>query len=649
MSGVSELLLPSPVPQGVEGVLHGLHGRWRGRAAHRRRLMQLAEQAERRCMALLGLPETQLQQQLLEIQSRFRRRLLTDDETLLAGVALVGELAWRAVQKRPYRVQFMGALAMHRGWLAEMATGEGKTLTVAVAAVLAGWSGRACHVISANDYLTERDAQQMTPLYEACGVTVASGGGALSPEERQLCYKADVVYVTAKTLLADYLRDQLATRQGAGRAQQGFAQWLTGGAQQPSAMMLGRGLHTVIIDEADSVLIDEAVTPLILAAPQKIPGMHGAVMWAAEVAERLHEEEDYTADRRTRQIQLLEGANQLMAAMAWRLDAVWRSEVRRQELVRHALSVRHFIRVGQHYLVQEDKVVLLDDATGRMTPERSLTAGLHQAIEAYEGVPLTDPNASMGQMSFQTFFRRFHRFCGTTGTARESTRELWRIYRLAVLPIPTHRPRQTVVHPTRVYATLEDKWQAVAAEVAQVHASGRPVLVGVRSVSSSEQLAAVLVEKGLSAQVLNARNHAEEAAIVSRAGQSGHVTIATNMAGRGTDIGLEEQTRSLGGLHVIIAECNSSARIDRQLAGRCGRQGDPGSVVTLLCLEEDVLRQQLSPALLGIARSLPRWGWAAGVLAGLVHYAQRRSEAQAYGQRRAVMQGDEWLNNALPF
>ncbi|MEG3637885.1 preprotein translocase subunit SecA [Magnetococcus sp. PR-3] len=646
MNGYWALAEPSPLPKGVEGWLHSMHGVWRSRPQLKGQLRRMAHTCLQRCNALADLDDATLQAQLVTTRIAFRLQSPMTGEALIDGLAQVGEMAWRHLGKRPYLVQFMGALALYRGWLAEMSTGEGKTLTVGLAAVLAGWEGRPCHVISANDYLTERDAEQMQPLLEACGLTVASAGGELSPEERQVRYEADVAYVTAKTLLADHLRDQLADGKGVGRDKMAFQRWYRHdlGESLPNTLMLPRGLHSAIIDEADSVLIDEAVTPLILSAPQEVEGLHDAVKWAEEVAEGLREEEDYQLDIRHRQVTFLSTAMEMMEAMAWRLAPVWRSAVRRQALVRNALSVRHFFQPGRHYLVDEEKVVLLDDATGRMTPERSLSAGLHQAIEAYEGLPLTDPNASMGQMSFQTFFRRFARLAGTTGTAAEAARELWNIYRLTVVSIPTHRPPQRQVAPPQIFSTAEAKWQKVVEEVARQHALGRPVLVGVRSVHTSEHLAQLLAEQALTAQVLNAQHHAQEADIVALAGQTGAITIATNMAGRGTDIALDDHSRSLGGLHVIIAECNDSARIDRQLVGRCGRQGDPGSAVSLLSMDEGVFKRQMGTLVRQSMRMMGRKAWKRGV-----QYVQSRAERMAFHQRRSVMEADVWLDSALPF
>lgn len=652
---MTALALPplTRLPEGLDAMLHAWQGRWRRRRRNASAMLDEARSCLRICESLRSLDDTVLEQRMANMREALRRDPRNARGQLVEALGIVGQLAWRTLGKQPYAVQFMGALALHRGWLAEMATGEGKTLTVSLAGVLAGWTGRPCHILTANDYLAERDAADMTPLYEGCGVSVASIAGEHEPPQRMEAYRADVVYTTAKELLADHLRDVLAARSGKGADHASFEKWLGVPRQsEASPVLQSRGLHTAIIDEADSVLIDEAVTPLILSFPRKRPGFSEAVLWARDFADRLVEGEDFTIVHRTRSVALLPRARELMLAQSQQLHPMWRPLARREELLRHALTVRCFFHLGHQYLVHDNEIVLLDEFTGRMTPGRTLSAGLHQAIEAREGLDLTDPNESMVQMSFQSFFRRFRHLAGTSGTAREAANELWRIFRLAVLPIPTHRPRQTVELPLLVLPTVADKWRATVDEIARVHASGRPVLVGVRSVQASMELSHQLTQHGLEHSVLNAERHAEEAALVSHAGEEGRIMIATNMAGRGTDIHLTATVKQDGGLHVVIAECNESARVDRQLAGRCGRQGDPGSVIRLLSLEDPLLQRYLPPLTLRAMRVLLASG--SGDLLRrlamrLLKTVQRRSEADAFARRWSVLKSDDWLESALPF
>ena len=652
------LVPPRPLPTGFDALVDDLVGALRRQPWQVRRLRRLAQHCTVHMAALRGLSDDALQAQIQAHRDAFRRDMRNGHGALLAGLAAVGEAAGRALGLWPYPVQLMGALALHQGWLAEMATGEGKTLTVAMAAVLAGWSGRPCHLVTANDYLAARDAQEMGPLYRRCGVSVVAVTGDLAPDDRAARYASDVVYVTAKELLADFLRDRLAASAGGDVGRAMLRRWLWRDAAPDVAavdLLLVRGLHTALIDEADSVLIDEAVTPLILSAPRPDPELSQAVLWAAEVAQRLVVGTDYSLARSRGQVTLAPATLALAMASSHRLPRLWQAQARREELLRQALVARHFLLRDQHYVVQDGKIVLLDEGTGRLTPNRTLTAGLHQAVEAHEGLAISDPSRSLGQMSFQAFFRHFRRLAGTTGTAQEARAEFWRIYRLAVLAVPTHRPRIRSAGRPQVLATEAGKTQAVIAEITRLHGQGLPVLVGVRSVRSSDLLADQLRARGLPFRLLNAVRLAEEAEIVTQAGQAGCITVATNMAGRGTDIVLGTGVAAAGGLQVIVAECNESARIDRQLAGRCGRQGDPGRVGTWLSIQDPMLQRHLPPAWCAAlhrlathapagAEPLVRW---IGLLA--LRRAQRRAEGQARQRRRAVLASDEWMDKALPF
>ncbi|MGB0723538.1 MAG: hypothetical protein ACPGU7_14205, partial [Gammaproteobacteria bacterium] len=573
-----------------------------------------------------------------------RRSGRLSGDALIQALAVVAEAARRATGLRPHEVQLMGALAVYRGFLAEMATGEGKTLTVSLAGVLSAWHGRAVHMLTANDYLAARDAETMGPVYAACAVSVGSVTEEVDHADRPALYRSDVVYTTAKDLLADYLRDLGAGAQGTDAQHLAYRRWALGrdaaGLNRSSPLLLTRGLDTVIVDEADSLLIDEAVTPLILSIPREDDGLDAAVRVAAEVADCLEEGADYRLVRKHRSVLLNPAARERVAERAAELPRLWQAAPRREELLRQALSARHFIERDHQYVVQDDKVVLLDQFTGRLTPNRSLSAGLHQALEVKEGVTITAPTETLGQMSFQTFFRHFRHLSGITGTARETAAEFWRNYDLRFLTIPPNKVCRRVTHRARYAGTQAAAMEAVTTEVQACRERGQPVLIGVRKVSTSQVLSEALSRAGIDHELLNALNHGEEADIVARAGRIGRVTIATNMAGRGTDIKLGEGVEALGGLHVIIAECNESGRVDRQLAGRCARQGDPGSVVRILGLDDEMI----SKALPFPAGAMP------SVLAPLLfRYAQWRAERKAAVQRKMVMKADDWVRKTLPF
>jgi len=646
------------LPQGLDAWSDGMQGRVRRWRTSSKQLAVQAQEVLAACGALDTASDAELQQQIALARGWLRLDPLRAKGHLPQALGAIGQVAARTLGLKPYLVQYMGALAIGRDMLAEMATGEGKTLTVGLAGVMAGLSGRPCHVITANDYLAERDAHEMLALYQACGLSVDAVVASLEPEERPARYACDVVYLTAKELLADYLKDTLTQGPPEQQARDAFRQWLDATDERAvlskERRLLVRGLHTAIVDEADSILIDEAVTPLILSAPRKSRGLSQAVLMVSDLAQALQANTDYEAQAQAKRIVLHPSAIARLDLLAPQIPALWRPKPRREELLRQALLVRCFFDPGHQYLVQDGKVVLLDEFTGRMTHGRTLTGGLHQAIEAKEALEITDPNESLTQMSFQAFFRRFRRLAGSTGTAWEAAQELWSVYRLTVVRIPTHRPRITNYRAPLLVTDVAQKWQAITREVLQEQARGRPVLVGVRSVQSSEQLAACLRAAGCTVRVLNALAHAEEADIVAQAGQPGMVTIATNMAGRGTDIRLGPGVAMRGGLHVIVAESNESARIDRQLAGRCGRQGDPGSVTCCLCLGDDLARRLMPQAvrsLLQLIAGAP-WGTRAALAASAAlafRWAQVRAEREAFAQRWSVLRSDDWMDSALPF
>ncbi|MBF0340893.1 MAG: hypothetical protein HQL95_08020 [Magnetococcales bacterium] len=641
-----------PRAEGLDAFACQQMGYWRRWRSPVKELARQGRESLAACEALSTCTDDALLARLKELRDRLRLDPAEGESVLIQTLGCVGQMAFRHLGLKPYPVQFMGALAMHRGLLAEMATGEGKTLTVGLAGVLAGFSGRACHIITANDYLAHRDAEEMTRLYRACGLSVSSIVSTLEQVERPIHYAADVVYLTAKELLADYLRDEIGSGSREQRTQAAFMAWLNGvSGTQPPGRVLVRGLHTAIVDEADSILIDEAVTPLIISTHRESRGLADAVMVVSSLAETLMEDEDYSSNIQGKTVQLHQSARDRLNQLVRDIPVVWRPTQRREELLRQAIFVRLFFKPGQHYVVQEGKVVLLDEFTGRMTPGRSLTGGLHQAIEAHEGLRITDPNESLTQMSFQAFFSRFRKIAGCTGTAWEAAAELWRVYGLQVVRIPEHRCRQTVYRPPVITLTRAAKWQAVLEEVLKEHGLGRPVLVGVRSVNASETLADRLRNAGCTVRVLNALTHEQEANIVSQAGQAGVITIATNMAGRGTDIRLGHGVVERGGLHVIVAEINDSLRVDRQLAGRCGRQGDPGSVSIYLSLDDDLAVRLLPESVRGIFSVLVGRSVRGLDLAAqrAFRWAQSRVEAEAFARRWSVLKTDEWMRSALPF
>jgi preprotein translocase subunit SecA len=472
----------------------------------------------------------------------------------------------------------------------------------------------------------------------------------MPPSERVRGHAAHVTYTTSKELAADFLRDRLQLGAGAS-ATRWSIRLLRDPAHAAQRGVVMRGLHTVIVDEADSVLIDEAVTPLIIAGNESRSGTDEAFQRAWSLAAALTPGVDYRRDDHHREVELLPGGWHKLDALREHLPALWQSRSRRQELVTQALTAREFFHLGRQYVVEEGKVVIVDEFTGRLMPMRKWRHGLHQAIEAKEGAAISTLDETLARMSFQKFFRLFHHLSGMTGTGQEAASEFWRIYHLPVVCIPTNRPCQRRDLPDRVFAEAKSKWEAISEEVVVRHATGQPVLVGTRSIMASEQLAHRLQSHGLNPTVLNATRHREEAQIVEAAGQRGRVTIATNMAGRGTDIVLGPGVADLGGLHVIATERHESRRIDRQLIGRAGRQGDPGSAQAFVSADDELVQRFAGAAVRNaLAQAARRQVRGAEQLASAVFAnAQRTAQRQAFKQREQVLKLDDWLETALSF
>lgn len=641
---------PPPRPfRGLDAVVNGFVGSYQRRAKVLESLRRDAEAVEAQAKAWKELSDHELQARLLEFRAVFRRGGKSAEEQLLSGLAAIREAADRKLGLRPFRVQLMGALALHRGFLAEMATGEGKTLTASLAAILAGWSGRPCHVVTVNDYLVQRDAEWLEPLYHFCGVRVGFVAFWMGPPERVKNYGCDVTYVTSKELLADFLRDRLILGKMANPTRRLIRRMLA--PQTGNEGLVMRGLHTAIVDEADSVLIDEAVTPLIIAASHKNETLCEAARLAHEIVEDLQPGADYRSNARYKEINLTDRGLGKMVERAQRLPGLWQGQDRRLELVVQALVAREFFQKDKQYIVEGDKVVIVDEFTGRPMPQRTWREGMHQAIEAKEGVAISDPTETVARLSFQRFFRCFQRLSGMTGTARETAGEFWQVYGLPVISIPPNRPCIREQWPDKFFVHEGTKWRAVLEEIVRLHATGRPVLVGTRSVLASERLAAALRERGMDAKVLNATRLADESAIVAMAGEAGRVTIATNMAGRGTDIKLGPGVAELGGLHVIATERHESGRVDRQLFGRSGRQGDRGSAQVFVSAEDELVRRFLPVAgrkalAAAVKGTVPGGERLAG--AGF-RLAQRRAQKLAYLQRQQILSSDLMLDEALSF
>ncbi len=514
------------------------------------------------------------------------------DRLLPEAFGLVCVAAQRTIQLRPFDVQFAAGVVLHRGALAEVATGEGKTLVATLPAYLNALVGKGVHVTTVNDYLARRDAEWVGPIYESLGLTVGVLQMQMEESRRTQAYRCDVTYGMASEFGFDFLRDRLKTSTAKGQAAPFWAPWTTpGGYQRPMDPKIQRPHHYALVDEADNIFIDEARTPLIISTPTRLASPEEQVVykWADGIARRMRWHEHFTLDEKKQKIELTEDGKQLVRWSNPPTGPHSHAMDKLHEHIERAVFAHYRYRLDQHYMVEDGKVVIIDEYTGRRMPDRHWREGLHQAVEAKEGAPITVASDHAAQITFQSYFRLYKKLSGMTGTAAQNWMELRRVYKLWVVCVPTNRPVIRVQRPDRVLPTEDAKFDAVVEQVLRLREKGRPVLIGTRSVEKSEKLSQRLKAAGVPHEVLNAKYHEQEAKIVAQAGERGRVMIATNMAGRGTDIKLAPGVAQLGGLFVLGTERHDARRIDRQLAGRSGRQGDPGTAQFFLSLEDELL------------------------------------------------------------
>jgi preprotein translocase subunit SecA len=592
----------------TQQILDALPGSAGIRLARYRRLLHLIAGLEQ---ALSAESDSKLAERALALRYRAQCREPLE-ELVVEAFALVREAAGRTIGLRHYDVQVLGGLSLFDGAIAEMETGEGKTLAATLPLVLRALAGRGALLATANDYLARRDAEWMGPIYRALGLSVGVITAEVPRAARRDGYCCDITYGTAREFGFDFLRDRLALR----AASENPLAWLpqselsepeatlggllsaTGAGRNGTTSAVQRAPYFVLVDEADSLLIDEARTPLILSggAPETAEVTAAGCRWGASVADLFREGEHFDFDDKRVRLALSVAGRELLRGlpMPSELDGLKMFDL--YEFVERAILVAENYQRDRDYVVRGPEIVIVDEFTGRLSEGRRWQAGIHQAIEAREGVPITHETQSVARVTVQDFFLRFPHLAGMTGTAVSAARELRQLYRRRVLAIPTHRPSRRERLIDRVFFTADEKWSAIVQTAGQMQAVLRPVLIGTRSIDVSERLSERLVQAGVDHVVLNARDPANEAQIVARAGEKGQVTVATNMAGRGTDIRLGEGVAELGGLHVIGSEMHDSARIDRQLAGRCARQGDPGSFQQFLSLEDELLRRAFAEA-----------------------------------------------------
>ncbi len=635
--------------QGLNHLWHRICGRVGGRfySPQRwcRRQVAVIRRAEK---ALAGIEKEAFAAEIRSVREGLLLHGFRDD-LVARAFALVCEIADQTLGIRHFDSQLIGGLIMLNGMVAEMQTGEGKTLTATLTAATAALAGWPVHVISVNDYLTKRDAEEMGQVYAGLGLSVGCVIHGQQPAERQNAYRADIVYCTNKEVTFDYLRDRLVLQERLSPLRLLGEDLFAAGIRKDRLIL--PGLHFAIVDEADSILIDEARTPLIISGNDNENQQQRFFEQAIELARELDKELHFKLVEETSEVHLTTAGRQYLSDNTVELGPVWKGTIRRESTVIQALVALYCFHKDEHYVIQEGKVQIVDEFTGRIMADRSWEKGLHQLIEVKEECEVSGQREPLARISYQKFFRRYLKLSGMTGTAHEVRHELWDVYNLAVMKVPTHKKMQRKSLPGRIFPDLESKWQAVVERISTLRSNGQPVLVGTRSVAASEALSEMLQDAGIPHEVLNAKRDSEEAAIVAMAGQSQRVTIATNMAGRGTDIKIDQDVQEAGGLHVILTERHEAGRIDRQLFGRCGRQGDPGSNEAFISIDDPMLLTRHASWLLLLLRHLPGTGsrlWQFVAKWGILR-TQKRVEKHYAGVRNRLLKQDLQRTALLSF
>ena len=587
------------------------------------RFEEIAKEIEAMEPEIQKLTDEELKEKTVEFKAELETGKTLDD-LIVPAFAVAREAAYRAIGEKPFHVQILGGLAIHFGNIAEMKTGEGKTLTTILPAYLNALAGKGVHVVTTNEYLSSRNAEWMKPIYDLLGVTVGVNLRELSPKEKQEAYNADITYSTNNEIGFDYLRDNMAVRKE-NRVQ--------------------RGLNFCIIDEVDSILIDEARTPLIISGGRF--NSNNLYIEADRVAKRLKEDDDYTIDLKTKSVSLTAEGSKKVEKI---LNIKNLYDLDNTALVHHlnqALKANYGFKKDIDYVVENDAVVIVDQFTGRLMHGRQYSEGLHQAIEAKEGVTINTETKTMATITFQNLFRMYNKLAGMTGTAKTEEEEFRNIYNMYVIRIPTNKPVIREDLPDLVYSNKAGKYKAIINCVKEIHAKGQPILIGTISVEANEELSKLLKKNNLPHEVLNAKNHEREAEIIAHAGEKGAITLATNMAGRGTDIKLGEGVRELGGLYVIGTERHESRRIDNQLRGRSGRQGDPGTSQFFVSFDDDLMRRFGTERIKNMLISLgldDDQAIRSKSLTRSIESAQKKVEGNNYDHRKSLLDFDNVLN-----
>lgn len=587
-----------------------------------KRFEKIANEIDALSEDMEALSDEELKAKTVEFRKQLENGADLED-LVVPAFAVVREAAYRVIGEKPYFVQILGGLAIHYGNIAEMKTGEGKTLTETMPTYLNALTGKGVHIITVNEFLAKRDSEWMGNIYRFLGLTVGLNMREMSPEQKREAYACDVTYSTNNEIGFDYLRDNMVVR---------------------ASDRVQRPLNFCIVDEVDSILIDEARTPLIISGGKL--DSKDLYMSADKAVKRL-EEEDYTIDEKTKSVSLTDSGVEKIEKI-FHLDNLF--DLDNAVLVHHlnqSLKANYGFKIDVDYVVEEGQVIIVDQFTGRLMHGRQFSDGLHQAIEAKEGVKINEETKTMATITFQNLFRMYNKLSGMTGTAKTEEEEFRDIYNMYVIQIPTNKPVIREDLPDLVYATEKGKFAAIVRKIKEVHETGQPILVGTVSVENNEKLSELLKKEGLKHEVLNAKNHEREAEIVAKAGEKGAITIATNMAGRGTDIKLGEGVRELGGLCVIGTERHESRRIDNQLRGRAGRQGDPGMSQFFVSFDDDLMRrfgtEKIQQMLINVGFT-DEQAIRSKTFTKSIESAQRKVEGNNYDMRKSLLDYDNVMN-----
>lgn len=635
------------VHEGLDVITHNIIGYFKQKKYNYESLKNRAEAIYSRSLFYSSLDLDTLQKDIKGLKPHFATNKITNsviDESL----AIIVEICDKTLDKRPYVVQIAGALALFEKYVVEMSTGEGKTLTSSLASILFAWQNKPCHVFTSNEYLASRDAQLMGPLYENCLVSVGFVSTDMQKNEKIENYKKDVVYTTSNAVLADYLRDEMAVDYSFDSQIELINSLKTGFEKYQRTLV--RGIHTAIVDEADSVLADEALTPLIISVQQEDKELQESILLANKIALSMNKNLHYKSNKLFKTIEFSPSGQEILEINEKYFPKKWSTKSRVEYLIRQALIAKDFYKLNKQYIVKDGKILIVDEKTGRIMSSRSWSGGLHQAIEAKEGLTFTNPTKANSKMSFQKFFRMFKILCGMTGTVKNIEKEIWQIYNLNIAKIPTRLEKKLIIKKDIIRKNESEKINEIIKEIKEVQITNRPVLIGTRSIIDSSAIYEKLVKEGFTnIEILNAINSEEEVAIISKAGELGKITIATNMAGRGTDIILSNESIEAGGLHVIATERNESRRVDLQLYGRASRQGQPGSASAILSLDDTIVKLYIPKFIINFLQKNFNTEFNKNLAINLYKICQLIAEKNASKTRRKMLAIDYNFHKKMSF